>query len=199
MLEEGNEFLIVGLGNPGASYEKTRHNAGFCVVEAFGKRHALPFHPEPAVQGRLARGKWREKELSLLLPSTFVNASGKAVQACIDAYRIPLDHLMVVSDDVALPLGSLRIRSRGSSGGHNGLKSIQECLRTPHYARLKIGVGEKQQESLSEHVLGRFSEEEWSCLEKVVGQAIDALETWLTVGIAAAMQQANAKQGEGNA
>lgn len=184
-------YVITGLGNPGVAYEKTRHNAGILVLDAFAKKHSLAFKPNASFLGNIAQGRFDEKRLLLLFPTTFMNVSGEAVRRCIEYYHVPLDHLMVICDDVALPIGRMKIRSRGSTGGHNGLKSIEANLRTIHYNRLRIGVGAGEQRELKEHVLGRFSQEEWGELEKVVQKAVDALELWLVAGIAAAMQSVN--------
>ncbi len=202
MEDEEKFFLVVGLGNPGTSYEKTRHNAGFSVVQSFAKKHSLSFKHSSHLIGEIAQGRLKEKKMLLLLPTTFMNSSGDAVRRCMDYYQVPIDHMMVVCDDIALPLGSARMRSKGSAGGHNGLKSIEAHLRTIHYARLKMGVGLEPNEDLSDYVLGKFSKPEWEELEKATLKAIEALEVWLLLGIAAAMQFSNAKierkEGESN-
>ena len=127
----------------------------------------------------------------LLLPTTFMNGSGEAVRKCKDYYEVPLDRLLIVCDDVALPLGTLRIRSQGSCGGHNGLKNIETHLHTQYYARLRIGVGGPGEQILADYVLGRFSAEESKRIEKTTEDALGVLDLWVTAGIAAAMQVAN--------
>ena len=201
---DGDKFLIVGLGNPGKAYDKTRHNVGFKIVQAFAKKHGLEFKHASHLIGDTAQGEIRGKKGFLLLPTTFMNSSGDAVRRCIDYYQVSIGSLMVVCDDVALPIGTLRIRSKGSSGGHNGLKSIEAHLHTEHYARFRIGVDSPGREHLADYVLGKFSEEESKQVEETVTKAVDVLELWITAGIAMAMQAANArknvdrKEGENN-
>jgi PTH1 family peptidyl-tRNA hydrolase len=187
------KFLIIGLGNPGEAYKETRHNVGFTIVQSLGAKHGLTFRHASHLVGELAQGNVRDKKLLLLQPTTFMNSSGDAVRRCIDYFQVPLDHMIVVCDDVALPIGTIRMRSKGSSGGHNGLKNIQAHIHTEHYARLRIGVGAPGHEALADYVLGRFSQEEKKIVEEMAIKAIEVLELWMMVGIAAAMQSANAK------
>lgn len=194
-MDEVEKFLIVGLGNPGEAYRETRHNVGFNIVGSFGKTHGLAFRHASHLIGDMAQGSVREKKVLLLLPTTFMNSSGDAVRRCIDYYQVPLDHMLVVCDDVALPLGTQRMRSKGSCGGHNGLRSIQEHIHTEHYARLRIGVGAPgQHEDMADYVLGRFSQEEKKSVEEMSAKALEVLELWIAAGIAAAMQSANAQK-----
>ena len=173
-----NYFLIVGLGNPGSAYEKTRHNVGYCIVQAFARKHSFSFKHSSHLVGELAQGNLDGKKLLLLLPTTFMNSSGDAVRRCVDYYQVPTHHLMVVCDDVALPLGNMRMRKKGSSGGHNGLKGIETHLGTQLYARLRIGVGAPDQQDLADYVLGRFSRQETEMIEEMTPKAIEALELW---------------------
>jgi PTH1 family peptidyl-tRNA hydrolase len=193
-VDESEKFLIVGLGNPGAAYIETRHNAGYKAVQLFGKKHGLNFRSTSHLIGDLAQGSVHQKKVLLLLPATFMNSSGDAVRRCIDYFQVPLDHMMVVCDDVALPVGTIRVRSKGSCGGHNGLKSIEAHIHTQHYARLKIGVGSPGHENLADYVLGRFSLEERKAIEEMSIKAVEVLELWINAGIAAAMQAANAQK-----
>src|SRR5579871_3286681 len=133
---EKKGLLIVGLGNPGKQYCQTRHNMGFEVVRAFAREHGFAFKGVSSLMGELAIGQIGEQKLFLLLPTTFMNESGYAVRKCIDYYQVPIDHLLVVSDDVALDVGQMRIRMKGSACGHNGLKSIEAHLGTSYYMRL---------------------------------------------------------------
>jgi PTH1 family peptidyl-tRNA hydrolase len=188
--------LIVGLGNPGKSYEKTRHNIGFAAVEKLAKKYGLEFKKQLKFKGYIAEGQMGPDPVILLMPLTFMNLSGEAVRRCVEYYKVPFESLMVVSDDVALPVGHLRIRPKGSSGGHNGLKSIEECLGTEHYARLRMGIGANRAQELEDYVLGRFSQEEEKQIKESVVQAVDTLELWIKQGIAAAMQVANAAKKE---
>lgn len=186
-----NRALIVGLGNPGKSYERTRHNVGFVAVEKWAHKHGLSFKKEPKFKGSIAEGKIGDDSVLLLMPLTFMNLSGESVMLVMHYYQIDLSRLMIVTDDVAIPLGQLRIRINSGSGGHNGLKSIEECLQTNRYARLRIGVGDREEGELADHVLGRFSEEEVKFLPGVLERAVQALEIWLDKGITSAMSFAN--------
>lgn len=188
-MDEEARYLIVGLGNPGAAYEKTRHNVGFNIVKSFAAKHGMVFKHASHLIGDFAQGN----KTLLLLPTTYMNSSGDAVRRCVDYFKVPLDHLMVVCDDVALPIGTMRMRTKGSSGGHNGLKSIAAHLNTEHYARLRVGVSGPETEELVDYVLGKFSQEESKIIQDVAIKAIQALELWITVGTAAAMQASNAK------
>ncbi len=180
-MTEQESFLIVGLGNPGKTYDDTRHNIGFRIVKALAEKHKIAFRPSLIrMKGSIGEGTIREREVRLLLPLTFMNESGLSVRKGIDFYKIPLDHLIVVADDVDLPLGTLRLRERGSSGGHKGLKSIEAHLGTQEYARLKVGVGGRENGDLADYVLGKFTSEEQSALPEVIDRALEALELWLT-------------------
>jgi len=188
--------LIIGLGNPGKAYEQTRHNVGFRIVESFAERNGFAFRHASHLVGELALGRRDGKKVMLLLPTTFMNSSGDAVGRCVSYYRVPMDQLMVVCDDIALPVGSARIRMKGSPGGHNGLKSIEAHLGTEHYARFRIGVGNPEVGELADHVLGTFLEKEKPMIEEVIQKAVAVLELWVSAGIAAAMQAANAQSQE---
>jgi PTH1 family peptidyl-tRNA hydrolase len=190
---EQDHYLIIGLGNPGSAYDKTRHNVGFNIVKAYANKWGLGFKAVSSLNGELAQGRIKERKVLLFLPTTFMNLSGEAVRRCVDYYRVKLDQLIVVTDDVALPLASLRIRSMGSSGGHNGLKSIEEHLGTQHYARLRVGVGQPIQEELSDFVLAPFTLEESGKIGAAQLEALKVLDVWVDEGIAKAMQLANQK------
>lgn len=187
-------FLIVGLGNPGDAYRNTRHNIGFEVVKALAEQRGMNFRHASHLIGELAQGEIDGKKLFLLLPATFMNSSGDAVRRCIDYYKVSVDQLLVVSDDVDLPLGTVRIRAKGSAGGHNGLKSVEAHLRTDHYMRFRIGVGSPTGRDLADYVLGRFSSEEMPVAVQMVKKAVDILLLYLEKGGPAAMQMANAKE-----
>lgn len=190
-MDELEKYLIIGLGNPGASYKKTRHNVGFHIVQLFAEKQGMAFKVASHLSGDLAQGSIRGKKVFTLMPTTYMNLSGEAVRRCIDYFKVPLSHVIVVCDDVALPIGTLRMRSQGSCGGHNGLRSIEAHLNTQYYARLKVGVGAPNQEDLADYVLGRFSDEESKVLEGVSERAMHVLELWVAEGIAKAMQAAN--------
>lgn len=195
-MDESLPFLIVGLGNPGDAYEQTRHNVGFAIIRSFAKRHGAAFKKVPSLNGELSSVSISGKRGHLLLPTTFMNASGEAVRKCIDYYRVPLDRVLIVCDDVALPVGVLRMRSQGSCGGHNGLRNIETHLNTQYYPRLRVGVGGPGGQILADYVLGRFSKEESEKIQKTSEDALGVLELWVTAGIAAAMQNANKSQKE---
>lgn len=186
-----NKALIVGLGNPGKSYDRTRHNVGFAAVEKLAKKHGLSFKKELKFKGSVAEGEIGADPVMILMPLTFMNLSGESVAEVMRYFQIDLSRLIVLVDDVALPLGQLRIRINSGSGGHNGLKSIEECLQSNRYARLRIGVGDRDEGDLSSHVLGRFSEEEEKLIPAVLERAVQATEIWLDKGITSAMDFAN--------
>ncbi len=193
-MDELEKFLIIGLGNPGEAYSSTRHNVGFNVVQALGHKMGFAFRHATHLIGDLAQGTVHGKKILLLLPATFMNSSGDAVRRCMDYFQVSLDHTIVVCDDIALPIGTMRLRSKGSCGGHNGLKSIESHIHTEHYARLRIGIGTPGHEDLADFVLGRFSQEEKKIIEEMSSKAVEVLERWITAGIAAAMQCANAQK-----
>jgi PTH1 family peptidyl-tRNA hydrolase len=191
-----NLHLIVGLGNPGAEYAKTRHNAGFLVVGRLAQRWHADWTSEKKFHARLARAEAAERRVLLCEPQTFMNASGEAVAAVVAFYRLPLAQILVVVDDADLPLGELRLRPGGSSGGHHGLESIEQYLGTRDYPRLRVGIGRQPgAREISDHVLGRFDSTEKALVDKVVTAASDQAEIWLESGIAKAMNQFNGAVG----
>ena len=185
-------YLIVGLGNPGKEYDDTRHNVGFRVVKVLAAKYGISLRPSLIrAKGSVGDGKVHEKKAILMLPLTYMNESGLAVRKCVDYFKVPVENMIVVTDDVALPFGQLRIREKGSCGGHNGLRSVEAYLRTQEYIRLRIGVDSQGERELADYVLSKFSQEELKKVPDVVDQAIGALETWLEEGAEAAMQRAN--------
>lgn len=189
--------LIVGLGNPGRQYETTRHNAGFMVVQQLGKqasgRWESRSHPEFASRSA--------GPVVLILPQTMMNASGQAVQAAATRWRVAPEEILIVCDDVNLPLGTLRLRDAGGAGGHHGLASCLDALGTEAVPRLRVGVGvEPLPRDLTEFVLAAFRPEERPVLDQALDRAVEACEWWVREGIQAAMNHANPKpQHEGNA
>jgi PTH1 family peptidyl-tRNA hydrolase len=184
-----NIFLIVGLGNPGAEYAKTRHNAGFLLVEKLAADWKGDWSNEKKFQARIARIDRPDKRILLCQPQTFMNLSGETVGALANFYQLPLPRILVAADDADLPVGTLRLRANGSSGGHHGLESIEQHLASRDFARLKIGIG--RQDGLREitgHVLGKIDSAEGKTLEKVLECAAKQVETWLDAGIGKAMQ-----------
>jgi PTH1 family peptidyl-tRNA hydrolase len=187
-----NLHLIVGLGNPGAEYAKTRHNAGFLLVAKLAERWKASWTLEKKFNARIARAERNEGRVLLCEPQTFMNSSGEAVAVLVDFYRVPLKQLLVVVDDADLPLGEIRLRPSGSSGGHHGLESIEQHLGTREFARQRIGIGRKAgAREITDYVLGRFGSDEAELAGKVLTAAADQAEVWLKAGIQKAMSQFN--------
>ena len=182
--------LIVGLGNPGTQYKGTRHNIGFAVIDEIARRAAVGFESAPA---EAVIAKWRRPEGGALLakPLTFMNLSGQAVGEIARYFKVDVPDLLIVVDEVQLPLGKLRARARGSAGGHNGLKSVIAHLGDD-FSRLRIGVGRGgQQRDLADHVLSRFEKDEAAEVERMTTRAADAAEMFITSGIEAVMNAFN--------
>jgi peptidyl-tRNA hydrolase, PTH1 family len=181
--------LIVGLGNPGGKYRGTRHNIGFAVVDELARRGRVEFDSAP-VEALVAKVRGAEPVL-LAKPTTFMNASGEAVGGLARYFKIEAADLLIVVDEVQLPLGKLRARARGSAGGHNGLKSLIAHLGD-EFARLRIGVGRgDQRRDLADHVLARFEADETAEVERMTTRAADASEMFITSGIEAVMNAYN--------
>ncbi len=183
--------LVIGLGNPGKKYDGTRHNVGFAVVDALAAG--------PGVGGFQDRwsslvAEWFEDGTKVLLmkPQTYMNLSGRAVREAVDFYRIELSEVLVVCDDMALPLGKLRFRARGTHGGHNGLRDLQAHLGTTAYARLRVGVGApEEQADAVDHVLGRFRPSERPVIDDAIAQAVQGVVLWVRQGIEKCMNAYN--------
>lgn len=182
--------LIVGLGNPGEEYAKTRHNMGFRVVDELAHRWGLRFQ----------RGKWRSlvaagsahgQSIVLLKPQTYMNDSGQAVGGAVAFYKLAPGDLLVVYDEIDLPLGRLRLREQGSHGGHNGVRSIIQHLHTQEFPRLRVGVGRPQRGDAADHVLSTFRKHEQPIADELVQRAADAVEVVLKDGLVAAMNRFN--------
>jgi peptidyl-tRNA hydrolase, PTH1 family len=189
-----NWFLIVGLGNPGREYTRTRHNAGFLLVETLAARWRADWANERKFQSQLARTERGGCIVRLCQPQTFMNLSGEAVRSLVDFYQLPRpwSGLLVVVDDADLPLGEIRLRAGGSSGGHHGLESVEQHLATCEFARLRIGIGRKAGErEIADYVLSRFEADEAVLVEKVLAKAADQVECWLVGGIDEAMNRFN--------
>ena len=185
-------YLIVGLGNPGAEYARTRHNAGFLLVEKLAGRWRLEWTVERKLTARVARSEARSQRVWLCQPQTFMNLSGEAVGEITGFYRVPLDRMVVAVDDADLPLGEIRLRPGGSSGGHHGLESIEQHLGSREFARLRIGIGRRDGvRQITGHVLGKFDATESGILEKVLERAADQVECWLDAGLQKAMSRFN--------
>ena len=186
-------MLICGLGNPGRKYEKTRHNTGFFVLDELAARQGLKW--KKAMKAKVAEGRIAGQKVILAKPQTFMNLSGESVRLLADYYGVGPQEILVVFDDVSLPLGTIRLRRSGSAGGHNGVKNIIACLGSEGFPRVKMGVGEKPEEAdLIEYVLGRFSKEERKLLEKEVAEGADAVEAVLSQGFDSAMNTFNGRR-----
>lgn len=183
--------LVVGLGNPGGRYAHTRHNVAWRVLDELAARgDALPGEGGAAYRARRARSGGHD--VVLLQPLTFMNLSGEAIREWKDRHGLDAGELLVVSDDVYLPLGTLRLRAGGSSGGHRGLESVEAALEHRDYARLRVGVGAAESgDELRRHVLEEFTPEEVPAIEEAVRRAADAVECWLAEGTLAAMNRFN--------
>lgn len=188
-------FLIVGLGNPGAQYAHTRHNAGWFVIDELARRHSIELVKKNA-DYKVGVGSIGEQKVALVKPQTFMNLSGRAVQSLKNFYRVELDHILVLSDDLNLPVGKLRFRGSGSDGGHNGLKSVAQMLGSKEYPRLRFGVGEPPSEERAQSgtagfVLRPFSPDEWLTIKETTPRAADGVECFVRDGLTLAMNRFN--------
>lgn len=187
-----NLYLIVGLGNPGGEYAKTRHNAGFLVAERLAQRWGAAWSYEKKFNARIARAQQGSRQVLLCEPQTYMNSSGEAVAPVMKFFQAPLTGLLVIVDDADLPLGEIRLRPGGSSGGHHGLESIEQHLGARSYARLRIGIGRQTgAREITGYVLGKFNSTETALIDKVLNAATDQAECWLDAGIQKAMSQYN--------
>lgn len=188
-----NLYLIVGLGNPGREYARTRHNAGFLVLEKLAERWRSNWKAERKFSAQVARVERDGIRAVLCRPETFMNASGEAVGSLVNFHKVPVNQVLVVVDDADLPFGELRLRPSGSSGGHHGLESIEAHLGTREYARQRVGIGRETPgvREITGHVLSPFHASERELLEKVLQKACEQIECWLSVGISRAMNQFN--------
>ena len=185
--------LVVGVGNPGARYAGTRHNVGFEVLDLLTARHRVEWEAAPrGIEALVAR--WRARDVVLAKPLSFVNLSGPVIVGLLQFFKVDVDDLLVVTDDVNLELGRLRTRASGSAGGHNGLKSVIEALGGVDFARLRVGVGRGDaRRDLADHVLAKFDPGEREVVAEAVGRAADAVELFVTDGIAPVMNRFNRK------
>lgn len=189
MAAASNTRIIVGLGNPGQKYANTRHNAGFFVVNELARQLGAP-ESRKRFRGELSEVRLGDGRLVLIQPQTYMNDSGVTVREAVQWYKTPLDQVLIVLDDLDIPFGEIRLRARGSAGGHNGMKSIISLLGTQEISRLRVGIGRGRSAAVS-HVLSRFSPEEEADLPKVVGKAADVARLWVDKGVIEAMNIAN--------
>jgi PTH1 family peptidyl-tRNA hydrolase len=189
--------VVVGLGNPGGRYAQTRHNVGFAVVERLAQSLSSgPFRT--ALESEIAQAQLGEQKVLLAKPQTFMNLCGRAVRRLVDYYGLPLENMLVVCDDVNLPLGQLRFRAKGSHGGHKGLQDIEQHLGTREYPRLRLGVGRPERENLADYVLDKFAPEERPRIEEALCLAAQAVEVWIRDGIEQCMNRFNARTVSGS-
>jgi PTH1 family peptidyl-tRNA hydrolase len=182
--------VVVGLGNPGPKYAGTRHNVGFGVIDYLAAAPGVgPFRTR--FQALVAEAKEGTEQVLLVKPETFMNLSGRAVRQVVDFYKLPTTDLLVVSDDFNLPLGKLRARAKGSHGGQNGLRDIQQQLGTDEYPRLRVGVGQPGPGEAVDYVLSRFKPGEKKAVEEAVDKAAEAVLVWVKCGIEACMNRVN--------
>jgi PTH1 family peptidyl-tRNA hydrolase len=185
------KYLIIGLGNPGTQYANTRHNVGFAVLDELAKEKEASFKLERHAE--YAEVKHKGRTLVLLKPTTFMNLSGKAVSYWMQQFKMPIENVLVITDDLALPFGKLRMKGKGSDGGHNGLKNIQAAIST-NYARLRFGVGnEFEQGRQVDFVLGKWSEEEAKALTERLQTATEFIKAFCTIGTELTMTNWNNK------
>jgi PTH1 family peptidyl-tRNA hydrolase len=184
------KYLIAGLGNPGPEYELTRHNIGFLVVDRLADRENAPF-----TTGRYADKaeiKFKGRQITLIKPNTYMNLSGKAINYWLQELKVPKENLLVVTDDLALPFGKLRMRAKGSAAGHNGLTNIEQITGGQDYARLRCGIGSDFPKGRQvDYVLGRFPQEQMEALLPLLDKASDMIMGFCTIGIARTMSQFN--------
>ena len=184
------KFLIVGLGNIGSEYAHTRHNIGFDVVNAFVTKHDMTLQNDRLAYKAAVR--WKGRILVCICPTTFMNLSGKAVKYWLDKEKVELQNVLVILDDIALPLNKLRLRQGGSDAGHNGLKSIQENLGTSQYPRLRFGIGNNFPKGMqSDFVLGKWNKEEEPLVKLKIEKAVEVIEDFSTMGITLTMTKIN--------
>ena len=184
------KYLIAGLGNIGTDYAGTRHNIGFDVADALVKKHEGSFRLDRLAE--VAEIRWKGKTLIAIKPTTFMNLSGKAVKYWMDKEKIPLENVLVIVDELALPLTKFRLRPAGSSAGHNGLRSIEEILGTDGYSRLRFGIGNNFPKGRQvDFVLGRWKEEELPLVRQKVDKTVELVESFVTSGLERTMNQYN--------
>lgn len=186
------KYLIVGLGNPGIEYNNTRHNVGFKTLDTFSEVSNVVFNKAKLAERAVI--KFKGRTLVLIKPSTFMNLSGKAVNYWMKKENISLDNILIITDDLALPFGKLRLKPKGSAGGHNGLKDIQAILNTNEYARLRFGIGDEFSKGKQiDFVLGKWAEDEKDLLEEKINLSIEIIQSFCTIGVQGTMNEFNSK------
>ena len=191
-VDNSMKYLIVGLGNIGSEYVGTRHNIGFRVIDAFAQKQSAEWMDKR--YGAVAKTRVKNAELTLLKPSTFMNLSGQAVRYWAQQEKIPVENLLVVVDDLSLPVGKVRMRGSGSAGGHNGLKSIESCMMTQNYARIKFGIGNDFPRGAQvDFVLGQFSADDNAIVEEKLEYVGEMIKSFCLQGLERTMNQYNKK------
>lgn len=170
--------IIVGLGNPGKEYQNTRHNIGYMFIDEVARTNNLKFSLDKAKRAEIAQGVIKSQKVVLVKPITYMNLSGEALRLVMDYYKVEVSDIIIIHDDLDLPTGKLRIRANGSSGGHNGLKSIIANIKTQDFKRIKIGIDRKG--DVIDYVLGKFSKEELEEINKVINQASNIIDDYLS-------------------
>ncbi len=183
-------YVFVGLGNPGVKYESTRHNIGFEVIDHFSRVHQIPVR-KIKHKALIGEGRIGGEPVVLVKPQTYMNLSGESLQSIVRFYKIPLENLVVIYDDIDLETGKIRIRQQGGSGTHNGMRSILAHLNTEGFPRIRMGVGKPTHGDLADYVLSRFKPDEIPVMEKAIIRATDALETLIKEGLQKAMNAYN--------
>lgn len=183
-------WIFCGLGNPGVAYEKTRHNFGFLALDRFAEKHKLMFQGSQALEGEIAF--YKDKAL-LLKPLTYMNLSGRAVKKTLDKFKLEPQNLLVIYDDLDLPLGKMKLLPKGGAGGHRGVQSIISSLQTKDFPRLKLGIGRPEKGDPRDYVLSPFEEEEWPIVEGVLDKVVLALEELLSIGLLKTMNKINSR------
>lgn len=191
-----DKYLIVGLGNPGDEYAYTRHNTGYMVLDAFAKASNIVF--DDRRYGFIAETTVKGRKVILLKPTTYMNLSGNAVRYWMNKENIVLEHLLVIVDDLSLPLGTLRLKGKGSNGGHNGLGNIQSVIGTQQYARLRVGIGNDFPKGMQiDWVLGKYDENDMETLSPSIEKAIEIIKSFVLAGLDITMNQFNNKHANG--
>lgn len=193
MFDRGQTKVVIGLGNPGRKYAGTRHNMGFTVVEELAKRTGAPTSKQ-RMKAEISETRYGDDRLVLAMPQTYMNDSGLSVREIVRWYKVPLDDVMIVYDDLDLAYGHIRVRPKGSPGGHNGMKSIFRELGTQEIPRVRVGIGRGSGHHTVGHVLSRFTPEEQERLPTIIDRAANAVELWMRSGIIETMNQINANE-----
>ena len=193
--EKGQEiFVVVGLGNPGKQYEQTKHNVGFLVIDKLAEKYQIPM-TKFQYKAFVGSGTIKNKKVLLVKPQTFMNLSGESVREIVNFYKVPQERFVVIYDDTSLPMGQIRLREKGSHGGHNGIRNIIQLMGTDVFGRIKVGIGEKPNGwDLADYVLAKFEQNDLPLMENGMDKATEAVEWILSKGMQDAMNRMNQRQ-----